>query len=182
MAERVSTPRTVLAVGCISATCAVLLATTHALTRDRIHANQQQHELRQITSLAGFIPPAHTSWVDDIWKLCNGSVLARERSMGYGGPMKLVMVIGRGGASGPLLQGLRVIQHQETPGLADFLQIDPDRQRSEGGWLASLGGRNAEQLARVDTVAGATISSQAVVRGVLDGFDHAAAAGWTCGP
>jgi Na+-translocating ferredoxin:NAD+ oxidoreductase RnfG subunit len=68
--------------------------------------------------------------------------------------------------SGRIL-GIRVTAHQETPGLADFLR-EPKR-----GWLAALNGRTGPETAAVDAVAGATITSEAVVRAVRDAMDRA---------
>ena len=69
---------------------------------------------------------------------------------GYGGPIRLLVT-----TRGTALGRLAITGHTETPGIADFLD-DPN------GWLSDLQGRPAEALARVDAVAGATISARAI--------------------
>ncbi|HEY5681564.1 MAG TPA: FMN-binding protein [Pseudomonadales bacterium] len=146
----------------IAAACAMLLALTDAWTADRIARNARSHELSQITDLAGAAPPADTTWNEDVWDFCSGTKLARSSAAGYGGPIRLVVGVSQG-----RILGIRVTAHQETPGLADFLR-EPKR-----GWLAALNGRTGPETAAVDAVAGATITSEAVVRAVRDAMDRA---------
>ena len=111
------------------------------------------------------------------WALCGGVVLVRATVRGYGGPMLLMYTLRRGdaGRSGtepgtepaPEIGRVRVVRHQETPGLTDFLR-QPD-----SGWLAMLEARDATSLAAVDAVSGATITSRAL----LDHLEAALGAG-----
>ena len=54
------------------------------------------------------------------------------------------------------LKGLRVVRHEETPGLADFIESD---------WIRQFESRPPLS---VDTVTGATITSNAIKRAVSD--------------
>ena len=54
---------------------------------------------------------------------------------------------------------LLVTGHQETPGIADFLN-DPEHE-----WLLSFIGRGPD-AAEVDTISGATITTRALARSV----------------
>lgn len=146
----------------IAAACATLLALTDACTADRIAQNARAYEHRQIIDLAGTAPPPDTTWADDVWDFCNGTKLARSSAAGYGGPIRMVV-----GVTEERILGLRVTDHQETPGLADFLR-EPDR-----GWLAALKGRTRPETTAVDAVAGATITSEAVIRAVRDAMTQA---------
>ncbi|MCZ6709181.1 MAG: FMN-binding protein [Gammaproteobacteria bacterium] len=170
--------RSSLSLAVIAGACAGLLALTQALTGDRIEANIRERSARLITELAGSVPPASTSWTDDVWNLCNQSVLARAKVAGYGGSISLLMAV-TVDPQQHSLRGLRIVSHSETPGLADFLQ-QPDQ-----GWLGELSGRNRAELDSTDTISGATITSKAVLTGVLKAFahirDHAAVSG-ECGP
>ncbi|NIP13236.1 MAG: FMN-binding protein [Pseudomonadales bacterium] len=139
----------------IAAACATLLAFTDACTADRITGNARAYEHRQITDLAGAAPPPGTMWTDDVWDFCNGTQLARGWAAGYGGPIRLVV-----GVSAGRILGIRVTDHQETPGLADFLR------RPERGWLAGFSGRARPEAMAVDALAGATITSEAVIQAV----------------
>jgi electron transport complex protein RnfG len=152
-----------LSLAVIAGTCASLLALTQWLTNERIDNNTRAHELRLITQLAGTTPPASSGWSADVWDLCNNTVLTRVKVAGYGGEIALIIAL-RIGAPDPRVRGLRIVSHQETPGLADFLE-QPDR-----GWIGELAGRNRPQADQFDGVAGATITSRAVQRGVSQAF------------
>lgn len=147
----------------IAGICASLLALTQTLTDERIQSNVAERELQLITDLTGSPPATTGSWSGDVWNLCNGTVLARTEVAGYGGPVALVVAL----TSAPddyRLRGLRITHHQETPGLADFLG------QPEQGWLARLPSRNSAELSEIDTVAGATITSRAVLRGAIQAW------------
>ena len=65
------------------------------------------------------------------------------------------------------LLGLRVTAHQETPGIADFVDRPTDP------WRINLRGRSATQLAGLDGVVGATITSRALLRLANRALAHA---------
>jgi Na+-translocating ferredoxin:NAD+ oxidoreductase RnfG subunit len=157
--------RSSLSLALIAGVCAGLLALTQALTGDRIELNIRERSARLITELAGSVPPASTSWTNDVWNLCNQSVLARTKVAGYGGSISL-LIAATVDPQQHRLRGLRIVSHSETPGLADFLQ-QPDQ-----GWLHELSGRNRAELGSTDTISGATITSKAVLKGVLEAFTH----------
>ncbi|HID21497.1 MAG TPA: FMN-binding protein, partial [Planctomycetaceae bacterium] len=72
---------------------------------------------------------------------------------GYGGPVVLAVSVDRNGT----LQGVRVLRSQETPAYLEQL----------GEWLKSLTGQNVfkpRALEEVDTVSGATMTSEAILR------------------
>ena len=144
----------------IAGVCASLLALTQTLTDERIQSNVAERELQLITDLTGIAPATTGSWSGDVWNLCNGMVLARTEVAGYGGPVALVIAL-TSARDEYRLRGLRITRHQETPGLADFLG------QPEQGWLVQLPSRTSAELSEIDTVAGATITSRAVLRGVL---------------
>lgn len=141
----------------ITAGCAGLLALTQQVTEPRIERNLRDHELRLVTELAGTLPPTSTTWSNDVWNLCNDTLLVREQAAGYGGPIALMVAVTIADTE-HRLRGLRVISHQETPGLADFIA------QPEFGWLADLKERSLAEIENVDAVAGATITSRAVAK------------------
>lgn len=147
----------------IAGACAGVLIATQLLTGNRIDANVRERELQLIVELAGTLPPASSTWAGDVWDLCNGAVLVRTEANGYGGPVALLVSIAADSEQ-PRLRGLRITRHQETPGLADFIQ-HPER-----GWLQQLKGRSQTEMGSVDSVSGATITSRAVQRAVLQAF------------
>jgi Na+-translocating ferredoxin:NAD+ oxidoreductase subunit G len=97
---------------------------------------------------------------------------------GYAGPIALLVAIGPDGT----VRAVRVAAHQETPGIGDFI----DRSRSD--WINVFSGRsltNPEALqwqvrsdgGDFDAVAGATVTSRAVIGGVRRALEFQAAEG-----
>lgn len=102
-----------------------------------------------------------------------GAVFTVIAPDGYSGRIKLLMAVLET-PQGPVVSGLRVIAHRETPGLGDY--IEPRKDRGEPKWIAQFdspppdlpltawrvkkdGGRFAHR-------AGATITPRAVVKAV----------------
>ncbi|MDE0063446.1 MAG: FMN-binding protein, partial [Gammaproteobacteria bacterium] len=142
----------------IGALCALLLAGTHRLTADDIRANRDAHAWRVAFDLVGAeFPTAGLHWDGDRLDLPDGVRLLRSSINGYAGEIEFIAAFrpGRNGANS--LAGVRVTGHRETPGLGDFI----DTARSP--WIHRFSGRQPEE---VDAVTGATITSEAVKRGV----------------
>lgn len=138
--------------------CAALIAATHALTREPIEENRLRQFQRTLVELAGSVEAAgRVRWTEDTAPLCNGRTLLRGSASGYGGPIRWLAAAAPGSGE-PELIHVRISAHQETPGIADFLD------EPESGWLADLSGRSAATLAAADTVSGATITSRALLR------------------
>jgi Na+-translocating ferredoxin:NAD+ oxidoreductase RnfG subunit len=135
--------------------CAVLLASTAGLTGERIEQNRNRQFLDLVSTLIGGAPPQTIEWNGDIARLCDGNTLVRGAVQGYAGSVRWLVAADVTGPS-PTLRALRITLHQETPGIADFLDL-PER-----GWLAALRGLDAGSLATVDTVTGATVTSRAL--------------------
>jgi electron transport complex protein RnfG len=156
--------------------CGALLAGTAALTGERIEQNRQRQFLALVAELTGGERPADAiRWQGDVAPLCDGTALLRGRAAGYGGAIHWLAAVNVD-ATPPVLTGLRITAHQETPGIADFLN------RPERGWLASLGGRSATALAATDAVTGATITSRALVRSLAEAVGDPAVAAVACEP
>ena len=86
------------------------------------------------------------------------SCLRRSSVNGYAGAIDLLAAFRPDAHGTETLAGVRVTGHRETPGLGDFI----DTARSP--WILQFGARRPE---RVDAVTGATVTSEAVKRGVL---------------
>ncbi|MDZ7670724.1 MAG: FMN-binding protein [Gammaproteobacteria bacterium] len=154
--------------------CGILIAATAALTGERIDANRAQRFQQTVTAMAG--PGARVTdlqWSNDVAHLCNGRALLRGIASGYGGDMHWLAAADIEAAP-PALTGVRITRHQETPGIADFVN-QPER-----GWLASLSGRSAGEMAQVDTVSGATITSRALRRALDSALQRPALATPEC--
>lgn len=164
MAEAI---RPVLAFMALVVGCATLLAATAALTDERIRENRARRFQQTLTELTGSARlTTRVTWSPaDVARLCDGRILLRGTAAGYGGDIHW-LAAARTGNAAPRLQGVRITAHQETPGIADFLDA-PER-----GWLAALRGATAPALADVDLVSGATITSRGLRRALAAALER----------
>ncbi len=137
---------------------ATLLAATHWLTTDRIARNQNARlraELQALITDPKLMPAPlpQLSMVPASWEVCGELLLVRSRASGYAGPIELLYTLNQ---KAPTLDRLRILSHQETPGITRFLRD------SDGGWLRALTGQTALSMSEVATVSGATITSRAI--------------------
>lgn len=184
-----------ISAGLLAAFAAVgvgLVALTEQLTRDRIEANRLGAERATLTEI---IPPERhdNDLVADTIELEMTGELGLEGSVrihrarqdgapvaavfpvvapdGYGGPIRLLMGVYVDGS----VAGVRVVEHSETPGLGDPIEIE----RSD--WIRDfegtrLGDPPAEDWTvqrdggEFDQFTGATITPRAVVRAVKRGL------------
>lgn len=143
----------------IGALCAILLAGTHAFTSDAIQANRTTHAWRIAFDLTGgAFPTLDLHWDADQVLLPNGFVLRRATVNGYAGAVEMLAAFQPGADGTRELAGVRITRHRETPGLGDFIDT------AKSPWIHQFAERPPEQ---VDAVTGATITSEAVQRGVL---------------
>ena len=143
----------------IGSCCALLLAGIHALTEPAIEANRSRHLWRLAFDLVGGpFDPAGRDWQDERMDLPGGIWLERSRIRGYAGEIHLLAAFGEGGQ----LLGARVVEHRETPGLGDFIDVD------RSPWMHRFA---TTPPLEVDAVSGATITSEAVKRGIRQMLD-----------
>ncbi len=135
------------------------LAAVHEATRSRVEGNRARALWRHAQALTGIddlhlrgTPPAAGSTIrlEDGRRLLFGSV------EGYGGPIDFLTLL----TPTRTIAGIRVTRHQETPGIADFID-QPDSE-----WLHQFIGLDAGSLNLIDGVTGATITTSAIRRGV----------------
>jgi len=110
-------------------------------------------EPQQTETAAAAERAAQTQTTEKGYIFSSGSIV--KGVYGYGGPIVLAIYVDRNGT----LQGVRVLQSQETPAYLEQLTE----------WLKSLSGHNVFEpraLEDVDTVSGATITSDAILRTV----------------
>jgi Na+-translocating ferredoxin:NAD+ oxidoreductase subunit G len=138
--------------------CAALLAMVAGVTRPHIEANRERQLSATLAALTGRdLAAGDLEWRDDLAVLCGAGVVLRGASAGYAGDIRWLAAAQ---PSGPAvtLRGVRIVAHQETPGIADFLD------RPEDGWLATLAGLDSAALTVADTVSGATVTTRALRR------------------
>ena len=152
----------VLVTTALMAVAGAILAGVQQLTHERVRGNVAASERQVVRELAGVA----TTVPNDSLALCErGLVLRRDTVRGYGGDVDYIVAFGTDGE----IAGVRVLQHAETPGFADILLPRSD-------WLAGF--RSGE----VHAVTGATITSRAVVDGVLGTTERHMAADSACPP
>lgn len=103
-------------------------------------------------------------WNGNVWHLCDGLALVRGETRGYGGPVHLLAALklqeDENQTDLIVVRGLVVTRHQETPGIADFIN------QPEHSWLKGFINLDADQIDQVDAVTGATITSRAILQGL----------------
>ncbi|MEM7431415.1 MAG: electron transport complex subunit RsxG [Pseudomonadota bacterium] len=185
-----SAVRAVLTMVVIATFCAILIAATHHWTADQIAANEQARlEQSLVPALAGLdfdgsvsgslmvLQPPHDLPGDDAAEI--------YRVYADGEPAAaLIAVTARGGFSGPIrilvgvhydgtVTGVRILEHQETPGLGD--KIESKRSR----WVfqfdeRSLADPTMESWAiradggDFDQITGASVTPRAVIKAIRD--------------
>jgi len=164
-----------------------ILTTTYFLTRDTIAATVEAAKLKLISQL---LPPE--SYDNDIMR--DTLLVAADELLGTaepslahiarrgGEPVAVVLeVVAREGYSGDIhlvlairsdgaLSGVRVVNHKETPGLGDYIDI------AKSDWIRVFEGKARGNDAdwkvkkdggQFDSMAGATITPRAVVKASL---------------
>ena len=172
----------------IAAVCAALVALTWQLTEERIEANRTAWLERSLEpALAGvffdsevtesvlIIPPPHELpgkepavvyrvYAADAPVAALFVVTARD---GYAGPIRLLIGVGMDGS----VTGVRVLEHRETPGLGDRIDITKSdwvlqfdghslRAPSADGWAIRGDGGEFDQLT------GASVTPRAVIKAI----------------
>ena len=117
------------------------------LTEDDVARNRLAAEARILRELAGVDVGAPVA--GDLVLCERGRVIVRGVGRGYGGTFRLAVAISADGK----IQGVRVVEHQETPGFGDILD-------ASSAWLVSF------RRGDVDAVTGATVTSEAVMLAV----------------
>ncbi|QHF43466.1 electron transporter RnfG [Pseudomonas sp. S35] len=90
------------------------------------------------------------------------AVLLQLKTTGYAGPIELLIAIGNDGR----LVGVKVLQQSETPSLGGHIG-EPGNP-----WMAAFKGRTREDPAQFDQMAGATVTSHAVIDAVHDALRY----------
>ncbi len=166
-----------------------LLSLTQVLTRAQIAENIQQVLLAQLKSVfpdpdgtlekTPFVLPAAdllgqkaptTAYFVSKNKEFQGVILEATAPNGYNGAIRLLIGMDKAG----VLQGVRVLSHQETPGLGD-----PIEER-KSDWIYSFNGKNLDNTrfaVKKDggdfaAFTGATITPRAVVGAVKSALDY----------
>lgn len=173
--------------------CTVAVGLVNELTKDRIKKQEQQHLLKTLHSI---IEPSR--YDNDIANDCimmsapelglnkvhtayiarkSGQVIAVAMTStapkGYNGNIDFIMAINNDGS----VSGVRVLKHQETPGLGDKIEL------RKSDWIISFTGKKSlseddsrwavnKDNGMFDQFTGATITPRAVVEGVKNTLNY----------
>jgi len=155
--------------------CGILLSTTHALSKQQIEANRINFKTRQLVSILGDTNAEIIRLAEDLYRIEDdhkllGFLFSRTTDQGYNGEIKMILAVA---VSGQVL-GARVIEHRETPGLGDPLDL------AVSDWILSFDGHSlasANWLVKkdggdFDQFTGATITPRAVVGALKQGLQY----------
>jgi Na+-translocating ferredoxin:NAD+ oxidoreductase RnfG subunit len=150
--------------------CALLLASVASVTGPQIEANRERQLSAALAAVAGRdLAASDLTWRYDVAVLCGPVAVLRGASPGYAGEIRW-LAAAQPAEAGVVLRGVRIVAHQETPGIADFLN------RPDHGWLLGLHGLDGATLAVADTVSGATVTTRALRHDSAHAIERAATA------
>lgn len=186
--QRASAWRAGLILATLAAICTAAVAVTHRLTAERIDRNEQawlEQSLEpaladlfydnDLSESVKVIEPPHGLPGDDpvtVYRVFNeqtpvAALFVVTARGGFSGPIQLLVGIDVDGA----ISGVRVLEHQETPGLGDLIEA------AKSDWIhqfrgRSLGNPPAENWAierdggEFDQLTGASITPRAVIKAI----------------
>jgi electron transport complex protein RnfG len=184
--------KSILQVGLLLAFSALtgtgVMAITHYHTKERIEENQRQVLIRSLTSVLPHVQ-YDNDLVNDVITVTEREQLGSKKPLsiyraryegepraviitsvapnGYSGPIKIIVGITYDG----VISGVRVVEHRETPGLGDAVDVE----RSD--WVTGFSRRSSKNTSEsqwrvkkdggvFDQFTGATITPRAVVGAV----------------
>lgn len=155
-----------LILGAICLAATLVLAFTYEVTKPKIDAAMKAEEDAALKTIMPEADSFKSGALDGIgyFEALKGSAVIgyciKVTGSGYGGYMRIIVGIDASG----MIKGVRILEHQETPGLGS--KINETRPgEDEPYFLRQFKGKNAATVAvnkDIDAIAGATISSKAV--------------------
>ena len=159
----------------LALTCALLLAFTNQLTQGTIAANQRHYEERVLREMVNGAELVQSDGGYNVFR--NGTHVGIIRKItstrGYNGEIDLLIAL----TLAPFIQdalteereviSVRVIRHEETPGIGDKIEQDVS------DWIHQFAGKSAQNThwtlspgGDIDAISGATITSRAVTSAI----------------
>ena len=183
-----SATATLLLVGLVATGAALLVTGSHELSRERIIANEREELLESLYSVLdpelrdhGLVPTAITvtdrellgsANPIDVFVAAEGDqpaavIFAPIAPDGYNAPIRLLVGVSPEG----VLTGVRVLNHRETPGLGDAIEL------RKSSWILQFDGRSLgdpplelwavdKDDGAFDALTGATVTPRAVIEAV----------------
>lgn len=160
----------ILGIICLIAT--LVLAVTYEVTKPKIEGQMRAEEeaaLKEIMPAADSFAKKAVDGIDYFEVFRKKSLAGyciKVTANGYSGYIRIMVGINPGGA----IEGVRVLEHQETPGLGSKISETAPGEK-EPAFLRQFKGKPARSVAlkkNIDTITGATISSKAVTDAIRD--------------
>ena len=139
-----------IAVLLIGGLCGFALTQTHQITRAPIEDNRIRQAQALLSELLGQEAPTDLRWVKGVANACGDWQFVRGAKLGYSGPIEFLALLDHERIS------MRVTRHQETPGIADFIDHTKD------DYLPNLDNSAIDAWAEIDNISGATITHKAL--------------------
>jgi len=168
-----------------SAACTLMVSLTYVLTKPAIEYQEKQQTFKKVTQVLDanafdnnpldncvYIQNADITGVDTKLPVYRATfnnepyalIFQTETKQGYNGLIKLITAVNKSGE----VQGMRVLSHQETPGLGDKIEL------AKSDWVLSFNGKQVKDEndstwfvkkdgGDFDQFTGATITPRAVV-------------------
>jgi Na+-translocating ferredoxin:NAD+ oxidoreductase RnfG subunit len=139
-----------LALLVIGGLCGLALTQTNQLTREPVEANRVRQAQALLSELLGQQAPTDLNWQNGVANPCGPWQFVRGAANGYSGHIHYLALLEKDSIR------LRVTRHQETPGIADFInhQVDP--------YLPNLDDTSIADWGDLDNITGATITHKAL--------------------
>lgn len=185
--------RTLLLVGVIAVGAAALVSGSYEFSRDRIEANRQARLLQDLQSVLDTSDaeialnptriqandPQHLGYEEpiDVYIVRDdgrprAAVFPAVAPDGYHAPIHLLIGVSADG----VVTGVRVVEHRETPGLGDVIEI------AKSDWILQFDGKSLtspqapqwildDDGGSFDSITGATVTARAVIGGVRDALE-----------
>lgn len=141
-----------LALLVIGGLCGLALTQTHRLTAKPIEDNRIRQAQALLSELLERPAPTDLIWVSGVSGGCGDWHFVRGAINGYAGPISYLALLKQNTLR------LRITQHQETPGIADFLN------HAQDPYLPDLDDTPTADWAKLDNISGATITHKALRR------------------
>ena len=141
---------TIIALLVIGGLCGLALTQTYESTRQPVTENRIRQAQVLLSELLQRQAPTDLKWQQGVANACGDWQFVRGSSPGYAGPIAYLALLQNQHIS------LRVTRHQETPGIADFI----DHRRDH--YLADRDNTAIADWAKLDNISGATITHKAL--------------------
>ena len=160
----------------LAAICGTLISTLNAVTRTTVAENQQKYALKQLRAILGDPAENVIRLSDELYyseraNSLSGFIFQHSTDEGYNGTIKSWIAV----TPDHVIRGVRVIEHHETPGIGDKIEIGVSdwikhfdhRSLTQSTWSLTRDGGS------FDHFSGATITSRALVKSVESGLTRA---------